>query len=77
MRAYHALKNYSPARIQEMRLQQWLYKITLNVLRNATRTPQHGETSLDLSENSPLLEIEDQASGPDELFNQQEWQSVM
>ncbi|HEY6540238.1 MAG TPA: RNA polymerase sigma factor [Ktedonobacteraceae bacterium] len=77
LRAYHALKNYPPSRIQEMRLQQWLYKITLNVLRNATRTQQHTEVSLDLSENSPLPEIEDQASGPDELFNRQEWQQEL
>ena len=56
LRAYHALKNYPPARIREMRLQQWLYKITLNVLRNATRTRQHAEISLDLNENSPLNE---------------------
>ena len=77
LRAYHALKNYPPARIQQMRLQQWLYKITLNVLRNSTRTQQHAETSLDLSENSPLLDIEDEALGPDELTSRQEWQQEL
>lgn len=77
LRAYHALKNYPPERIREMHLQQWLYKITLNVLRNATRAQQHAEISLDLSENSPLLEIEDAASGPDELTSRQEWQQEL
>lgn len=75
LRAHHALKNYPESRIRELHLRQWLYKITLNVLRNVARNSQHTQVSLDLNEDSPLLEIEDQAAGPDELMNWQEWKT--
>jgi RNA polymerase sigma-70 factor (ECF subfamily) len=55
LRAHHALTNYPASRIRELRLQQWLYKITLNVLRNSMRNQQHAEVSLDVSEKIPAL----------------------
>ena len=71
LRAHHALKNYPESQIQALRLQQWLYKITLNVLRNAARKSEHiAAVPLDLSEDSPLLALEDQAAGPDEEAKQ-------
>ncbi len=73
LRAYHALKNYPESRIQALHLQQWLYKITLNVLRNAVRKSEHTTMPFDLSEDSPLLEIEDQAARPYEETNWHEW----
>src|SRR5712691_11400275 len=56
LRAYHALKNYPASRIRTLQLRQWLYKITLNVFRNAVRRPELEAASLDLSEDSLLLE---------------------
>lgn len=37
VRAYRALRNYPPDRIRALALQAWLYRITLNVLRNRRR----------------------------------------
>lgn len=37
VRAYRALAEYEPARIRALQLRPWLYRITLNVVRNRTR----------------------------------------
>lgn len=76
-RAYYALKSYPAQRILGLRLEAWLYEITRNVYYNhlrsvRTRDARLPSVSLDLSEESPLLEIEDQAVEPDELACRQE-----
>jgi len=73
LRTYHALKSYPVLKICTLRLRQWLYTITLNVFRNRQRKSEHQAISLDTSEDSLLLEIEDPASGPDEEVDRQEW----
>ena len=72
LRAHHALKSYPKPRIQALQLRQWLYKITLNVLRNAVRKAEHASTTLDVSEESPVLAIEDSAASPEEEIDWRE-----
>jgi len=66
LRTYHALKSYPGLKVRALRLRQWLYTITLNIFRNRQRKPEHQSIPLDISEDSPLLEIEDPSLGPDE-----------
>lgn len=77
LRAHHALKNYPGSRIRTLQLRQWLYKITLNVFRNATRRSEPQSVPLDLSEDSPALAIEDQAASLDEEVNRHEWKQEL
>lgn len=77
LRAHHALKNYPGPRIRTLQLRQWLYKITLNVFRNATRRSELQSVPLDLSEDSPALAIEDQAASLDEEVNRHEWKQEL
>jgi RNA polymerase sigma-70 factor (ECF subfamily) len=70
-RAYYALRTYPAQRIQILKLEPWLFEITRNVFYNSirdTRTRQANlpSISLDLSEDSPLLEIQDESIEPDE-----------
>ncbi len=60
IRAYHALKTYPAARIRLMKLQPWLYKITLHIFyRHSSNDSRILYTPLDLSEESAHCEIED------------------
>ena len=73
LRSYHALKSYPELKVRAVRLRQWLYTITLNIFRNRQRKSEHQSISLDTSEGSPLLEIEDPSSGPEEETYLHEW----
>ncbi len=73
LRTYHALKSYPVLKVRALRLRQWLYTITLNIFRNRQRKPEHQSMPLDISEDSPLLEIEDPSLGPDEEAYWREW----
>ena len=73
LRSYHALKSFPVLKVRALRLRQWLYTITLNIFRNRQRKSEHQSTSLDISEDSPLLEIEDPSSGPEEQSCWREW----
>lgn len=73
LRTYHALKSYPGLKVRALRLRQWLYTITLNIFRNRQRKPEHQSIPLDISEDSPLLEIEDASLGPDEEAYWHEW----
>jgi len=66
VRAYFALKSYPAARVQALKLPSWLYKIAINVLYSHTHSTRPQLVSLDLLEESPLLDIEDQALGPEQ-----------
>ena len=77
LRAHHALKNYPVVRIRTLQIQQWLYKITLNVFRNRARRVEPQSGPLDVSEESSMLEIEDQSGGPDEELYRREWRDEL
>ncbi len=59
IRAYHALADYPAERIRVMKLQPWLYKITLHIFYRHSRGSRLQFMPLDLSADSVLLEIED------------------
>jgi RNA polymerase sigma-70 factor (ECF subfamily) len=73
LRAYYALKGTPTRRVRILKLRQWLYTITLNVFRNHTRKCKQPVISLDLPESSAVLDIADQAPGPDEEAHWHEW----
>jgi RNA polymerase sigma-70 factor (ECF subfamily) len=69
-RAYYALKSYPGERIRVIKLEAWLYEITRNVYYNYLRDSRARNVRLptiplDLSENSPLLALEDSTLEPD------------
>src|SRR5438094_730115 len=59
IRAYYALANYPAERIQTLKLQAWLFKVTLNVFYRRMGNASLQLVSLDMSEESMHLEIED------------------
>jgi RNA polymerase sigma-70 factor, ECF subfamily len=58
IRAYYALGDYPEERVQALKLQPWLFKITLNVFYSRLRTARLPQVPLDISEESMHLEIE-------------------
>src|SRR6516162_8714071 len=71
--AYVSLENYPPQRIQTLKLQAWLYRVTFNVYTHAIRHAHLQLVSLDLADDSPVLDIESQAAEqPEVLFEDQE-----
>ena len=70
IRAYHALADYPPERIRMMRLQPWLYKITLHIIyRQSSSGTRLHLMPLDLSEESELLKIEgDERGQPEQVL---------
>ena len=67
IRSYYALKDYPAPKIRELKLQAWLFKIALNVFYNRQRVNTLQHSSLDTLENNSLVELEDEADGPDEI----------
>ena len=59
IRAYYALCDYPPERIRLIKLQPWLYKITLNVFYERLRQARLPLVPLDVTEESIHLDIED------------------
>ena len=59
IRAYYALGDYPEERVRALKLQPWLYKITLNEFYNPAHRSRLQCVPLDLSEESALLEVED------------------
>ncbi|QBD83037.1 RNA polymerase sigma factor [Ktedonosporobacter rubrisoli] len=71
--AYVSLENYPPHRIQELKLRPWLYKVLLNIYTHHTRKARLHLVSLNLSDDSPELNIEDrEEERPEVLFENQE-----
>jgi RNA polymerase sigma-70 factor (ECF subfamily) len=58
VRAYVALLTYPAARIQTLKLQAWLYKITLNEFHHHVRGARLHVVPLDLADDSSAYEIE-------------------
>jgi RNA polymerase sigma-70 factor (ECF subfamily) len=71
--AYVSLENYPPQRILSLKLRPWLYRVTLNVYTHYARGSRLYAIPLNLSENSPLLNIEDNIEdSPESLCERQE-----
>jgi RNA polymerase sigma-70 factor, ECF subfamily len=63
MRAYFALARYPVQRVLSLKIRPWLYKITWNVYCTSTgKSKSPPVVPLDTSEDSPLLEQEEQQS---------------
>jgi RNA polymerase sigma-70 factor (ECF subfamily) len=73
MQAYFALARYTPQQRGSVHLRPWLYKIALNVFYNRLRKTRLSAITLDLTENSPHLAIEDNRDQqPEKLLERQE-----
>lgn len=73
IRAYHALADYPAERIRMMKLQPWLYKITLHVFYRHKGNDRLQSAPLDLSEESIHLAIEDDERGqPEQIVEDKE-----
>jgi RNA polymerase sigma-70 factor, ECF subfamily len=74
IRAYYALERYSAQRILALKLRPWLYKITWSVYCNYTERSKLPQlVPLDTSEDSSLLELEDnEQEQPEESFENEE-----
>src|SRR5947209_1569968 len=74
VRAYYALERYPAERILALKIRPWLYKITWSVYCNSMeRSKQQLSTPLDTSEDSALLELEDDGyEQPEEAFENEE-----
>ncbi|MFN2459156.1 MAG: RNA polymerase sigma factor [Candidatus Velthaea sp.] len=65
VRAYRALKTYSPERRAEVRLPSWLYAIAHNLTRNAVRDAPAPTESLDYDDGEPRSFISDVGGTPE------------
>jgi RNA polymerase sigma-70 factor (ECF subfamily) len=73
LRAYYALGDYPAERVRTLKLQPWLYKIALHVYYNRIRQLKLQVTTLNVVEDSSLLDIEDDWRGqPDMAFEDAE-----
>jgi RNA polymerase sigma-70 factor (ECF subfamily) len=71
--AYVSLENYTTQRILGLKLQPWLYRITLHVYQHQVRRTHLHLVPLLLSEDSAALAIEEREEEcPETLFEQQE-----
>jgi len=78
MRAYFALKSYSTTQVAALKLQPWLYKITLNVFYSHRNTSRIRCISLDLSEEHLSdFDKEDQSPSPEEEIWWREYRSEL
>jgi len=73
LRAYYALGDYPAERVRLLKLQPWLYKIALHVYYNRARQLKLQVVPLNMTEDSSLLDIEDDWHGqPDMAFEDAE-----
>lgn len=75
VRAYIALVTYPQERLQALKLQPWLYKVTLNEFHRHTRRTHFHIVSMDPSEESQVLEIEDTTVTSPEIHVEQQEQA--
>ena len=73
-RAYLRLKGYSVQQVRELRVHPWLYKIADNLYMNhVTRHKSIASISLDTTEESPVITIEDErCEQPDRILESAE-----
>ncbi len=74
VRAYYALEGYPPQRILALKVRPWLYKITWSVYCNSLeRSKLRQVVTLDMSEDSAILELEDDGhEQPEVAFENEE-----
>ena len=79
VRAYRALSGYPPERTRQLALRPWLYRITLNVVRNRARRGQVATTPLgDDNEGVTPDALADRADQrPEQLTEQAETRAVL
>ena len=71
--AYVSLENYPAQRIQTLKLQAWLYRVTFNVYTHSLRHAHLQLVPLDLTDDNAALDIESRAEErPEALFEDQE-----
>lgn len=71
--AYVSLENYPAQRVLALKLQPWLYRVTLNVYTHHARGSRLNLVPLDLADDSQALAIEDrEEERPETLFDAQE-----
>jgi RNA polymerase sigma-70 factor (ECF subfamily) len=70
VRAYEAMRSYPMKRIRGLALRQWLYQITLNIVRNQRRRRRLKAVSIDQIEGGP--ELEDHREKPDTALERAE-----
>ncbi len=68
LRTYYALGDYPPERLLVLKLQPWLYKITLNLFYERKRRERLQYIVLDTAEESVHLAIEDDAREQPEVL---------
>ncbi len=64
VRAYRALKRFSPERLAELKLAPWLSRIAVNVVRNRVRSRRPELTLLDGAE-AESVEVPERRAGPE------------
>lgn len=69
--AYVSLENYPPERIHTLKLQAWLYRVTLNVYTHSLRHARLHIVPLDTGNDSTMLEIADRPEEQPELLFEQ------
>ncbi|GCE22888.1 hypothetical protein KDK_66880 [Dictyobacter kobayashii] len=76
--AYVTLENYPPERIRTLKLQAWLYRVTLNVYTHSLRGSRLHVVPLDMEAEGAALEIEDRMEEqPEMLFEHIEQQQEL
>jgi len=73
LRAYSTLQNYPPERRSTLKVQPWLYKITLNVFYGHFRQAKLQEVSLDTLEGFDEPEQSAWYDQPEAISEQREW----
>jgi RNA polymerase sigma-70 factor (ECF subfamily) len=77
VRAYHALRGYSPERRAALRLRGWLHAIARNLARNALRDAPPPSDPLERDDGTPRIAIADGEPGPEQLLLRTErWAAV-
>lgn len=61
LRAYHALADYPAERVRVLKVLPWLFKITLHICYRSLGRTSLPLTTLDTSDESSLLELEDES----------------
>lgn len=77
VRAYRALREYSPERRAALRLRPWLFAIAHNLTRNSVRDAGRPVEPLEYEDGVPRVELTDRGAGPDAVvLHNEAWSSV-
>jgi len=76
VRAYRALTTYDRPRVRKLRLRSWLYAITLNLIRNATRGKRLRTIALERDDGSPRPIADPEPTPEARVEIRDEWQLI-